>query len=135
MMMRDLLCLLLLCVLGVLSQPYPRFQHSSNTYLNNSFIDRGVISQESTLQCVTNHTPCCGAADGGWRDPQGAVVQEGVQGATDFYVTRTSSGMINLHRISGGASGMWRCDIPDSNGDMQMIYIYLGIDSTGELQK
>ena len=26
---------------------------------------------------------------------------------------------------------MWRCDIPDSNGVQQSIYIYLGTSKTG----
>ena len=126
-------CLLLLCVLGVCGQSYPRFQHNSDTYLNNSFIDRSIIGQDETaLQCVTDHTPCCNVSDGGWSDPQGAAVQTGIMGATDVYVTRSASGQINLNRITAGASGMWRCDIPDSSGVMQRIYIYLGNDTTGE---
>ena len=130
--MRELLCLLCMAVLSVHSQIYPRFEHSSNTYLNNSFIDRGVISQDSSaLRCVTDHTPCCNSGDGDWRDPQGVEVHEGISGATELYVTR-GTGTISLNRISGGSSGMWRCNIPDSSGAMQSMYIYLGNSSTGE---
>ena len=133
-MMELLMCLLLLmCVLGIHGQFYPRFQHNAVTYLNNSFIDQSIIGQnDSALLCVTDHTPCCDANDGGWWDPQGVVVQEEIMGATDVYVTRTSTGQIKLNRISEGASGMWRCDIPDSSGDTQRMYIYLGNGTTGE---
>ena len=138
--MRELLlCLLLLGVLGTHGQDYPQFQHlaldmqDTDMYPNNSFIDRGGIGQENfALRCVTDHTPCCDANDGGWWDPQGVAVQEGIMGATDVYVTRTTPGQIRLNRITAGASGMWRCDIPDSSGDTRSMYIYLGNEETGE---
>ena len=133
--MRELLvCLLLLTsVLGVCGQSYPQFQHNAVTYPNNSFIDWSDITQnDSALLCLTDRTPCCNASDGGWWDPQGVAVQEGIMGANDVYVTRTTSGQIRLNRISGVASGMWRCDISDSSGDTESMYIYLGNGSTGK---
>ena len=38
---------------------------------------------------------------------------------------------LEVNRRTGGSSGMWRCDIPDSNGVQQSIYIYLGTPITG----
>ena len=46
------------------------------------------------------------------------------------YVTR-GDGVVYFNRRRGGQSGMWRCDIPDSNGVQQSIYIYLGTSVTG----
>ena len=46
------------------------------------------------------------------------------------YVTR-GDGVVYLNRRKGGISGMWRCDIPDSNDVQQSIYIYLGTPDTG----
>ena len=128
-------CLLLCAVLGVQTQ-YPHFTHTTIDYLNNSFFEGASIGQQSQggspLQCRTNYTSCCTNNVGGWTDPAGDSVLEGVSGATDFYVTR-GNGVIYLNRISGGSSGMWRCDIPDSTGDIQSVYIYIGGDDTGEV--
>ena len=129
--MRWLVCLLLYCcVPEALGQTYPRLTHTGIVYGNNSFIDRGSINQNNPLICETDHTPCCNS-EGGWVDPEGMAVQEGVAGAASLYMTRTSSGAINLHRITGGLSGMWQCEIPDSSGQLQQLYIYLGGTTTG----
>ena len=45
-----------------------------------------------------------------------------------IYITR-ENGTVSLNRITGGSSGMWRCDIPDSSGVMQNMYIYKGTDT------
>lgn len=132
--MREVLICLLCAVLGVHSQ-YPQLNHDTNIYHNNSFIEGASIGQQSQggspLQCQTNYTSCCNN-NGSWTDPGGQPVHEGVSGATNFYVTR-GTGVINLNRISGGSSGMWRCDIPDSSGVMQSMYIYIGGDDTGKV--
>ena len=39
--------------------------------------------------------------------------------------------MVYLNRRTGGSVGLRRCDIPDSNGVQQSIYIYLGTRGTG----
>ena len=53
-----------------------------------------------------------------------------------IYVNR-GDGVISLHRKSGcndHTSGLWRCDIPDSSGEMQSLYIYISNDtSQGQL--
>lgn len=127
--------LLLWAALGVECQ-YPQLNHNSINYLNNSFIEGAIIGQQSQggspLRCLTNHTSCCTNNVGGWTDPEGNSVHEGVSGASDFYVSR-GAGVIDLNRISEGLSGMWRCDIPDSNGAMQSLYIYIGADDTGKV--
>ena len=132
-----MLSLLLVCMaaLSANCQTFPRFEQSTTTtptYPNNSFIDRGVIGQDgSALRCVTDRVGCCSPSEGDWTDPEGGDVFEGVTGASTVYVTRVT-GEVRLNRIMGGDIGMWRCDIPDSSGDLQMLYIYLGDSSSGE---
>ena len=51
----------------------------------------------------------------------GGEVHQGPDGGSNLYVTRGDG----VNRRTGGRSGMWRCDIPDSNGVLQSIYIYV----------
>ena len=134
------LCLLVvvLLVAGVSSQSYPRFEFRGDVLVNNSFIARGGESDEirireghnDSLHCVTDNPECCSNGQGDWYDERGRQVQQGSDGEGDLYVTR-GDGVVYLNRRRGGTSGMWRCDIPDSNGVQQSIYIYLGTPTTG----
>ena len=116
---------------------YPQFELGDRVLTNNSYIDRGGIGEgvDDSLRCVTDYSDCCtgsgaGSGVGNWFDIDGNEVHQGADGATDLYVTR-GEGVIYLNRITGGAIGMWRCDIPDSGGMIQSIYIYLGTPTTG----
>ena len=122
-----------LVVLAVNSQSYPRFEFRENVLVNNSFIFRGNTSegQNDSLHCVTDNSDCCNNGQGNWYDVTGGEVQQGPDGDSNLYVTR-GDGVVYLNRRRGGQSGMWRCDIPDSNGVQQSIYIYLGTSATGE---
>ena len=100
-----------------------------HTLPNNTFIyykDIGV--GERTLNCTTdNNISCCTDSNiGGWRDGRGDVFQHG---ATCMFVSR-ADGVIRLNRNSScnpWTPGMWRCDIPDANGEMQSLYGYIGM--------
>ena len=109
-------------------EPYPRFEFDGSVLFNNSFVNRRTIGvNNDALNCVTNNTDCCiDPEDGGWTDSADNTVQEGPSGDRDIYVTR-GTGVVSLNRISGGSAGMWRCDILDSDGVMQSIYIYTGV--------
>ena len=134
------LCLLVvvLLVAGVSSQSYPRFEFRGDVLVNNSFIARGGESDEirireghnDSLHCVTDNPECCSNGQGDWYDERGRQVQQGSDGNHSMYVTR-GNGVVYLNRRRGGVSGMWRCDIPDSNGVNQSIYIYLGTPMSG----
>ena len=111
------------------SQSLPYLKHDGPPLSNNSFIYYPDIGGEYlALQCVTNRENCCNESNtGGWRDWRGRPVHQGVDGVTCLYVTR-GDGVISLHRKSGctpDMSGLWRCDIPDSSGEMQSLYIYI----------
>ena len=121
------LCVVLAIVVLVQCQTYPRLEHKGNVLPNNSFIRRGLIREgNDALKCVTDDTNCCTDPDvGNWTNEIGGAVHQGASGATTIYVTRGDR-VVSLNRIKGGSAGMWRCDIPDSSGVMQSIYIYTG---------
>ena len=118
-------------VAAVNSQSYPRFEFRGDGLVNNSYILRPNIGvgHNDSLHCVTDNSDCCSNGEGNWYDRAGEVHQ-GPDGDSSLYVRR-GDGVIYLDRRRGGSSGMWRCDIPDSNGVLQSIYIYLGTDITG----
>ena len=94
--------------------------NNSLTWYND--IDDG----DYPLKCVTDNVNCCNEI-GNWRDWGGITVQEGDNGTSCLYVTR-GDGVISLNRKSGCTDhtpGLWRCDIPDSSGEMQSLYIYI----------
>ena len=123
-------------VAGVSSQPYPQFEFRGDVLVNNSFIVRGAPANigeghNDSLHCVTDNSDCCTNGQGNWYDETGGEVQQGSDGDSDLYVTR-GDGVVYLNRKNrGGSSGMWRCDILDSNGVQQSIYIYLGTPTSG----
>ena len=110
-------------------QSLPKFEHQRRSQPNNSYIYYYDIRDgDSSLRCVTDKVTCCNSSTvGGWRDEQGEPVYEGADGTSCVYVTR-GYGVISLHRkwgCSDHTSGLWRCDIPDSSGEMQSLYIYI----------
>ena len=111
------------------SQTLPHLQHYEHPLSNNSFIYYPDIlgDNDYALKCMTDNESCCNESNtGGWRDWRGTEVL-GEDGVTCLYVTR-GDGVIYLRRKSGctdHTSGLWRCDIPDSSGEMQSLYIYI----------
>ena len=126
-----ILLLLFALVAAVNSQSYPRFEFRGVVLVNNSYILWSNIGegQNDSLHCVTDNSNCCSNGEGNWYNATGEVHQ-GPDGGSSLYVTR-GDGVVYLNRRRGGRSGMWRCDIPDSNGVQQSIYIYLGTHITG----
>ena len=101
-----------------------RYFLSNNSYIYYNDIGDG----DRALKCMTDSDNCCNNTDvGGWRDESGRPAYQGADGTTCLYVTR-GYGVISLHRkrgCTGHTSGLWRCDIPDSSGEMQSLYIYI----------
>ena len=78
---------------------------------------------------MTDNVNCCNSSIvGGWRDEGGDPVYKGADGTSCLYATR-GYGVISLSRnrscTSDHTSGLWRCDIPDSSGEMQSLHIYI----------
>ena len=127
------LLLVFALVAAVTSQSYPRFEIRGNVLVNNSFIIRPRIGEghNDSLHCVTDNSDRCSNGEGDWYNETGGEIQQGSVGDSDrLYVTR-GDGVVYLNRRTGGISGMWRCDIPDSNDVQQSTYIYLGTPFTG----
>ena len=130
-----ILFILVSLVVTVSSQSYPRFEIREHVLTNNSFLVRGAPvnigeGHSDSLHCVTNNSDCCNNGQGNWYDVTGGEVQQGPDGDSHLYVTR-GDGVVYLNRRRGGQSGMWRCDIPDTNRVQQSIYIYLGTSAIG----
>ena len=137
MLSSETMCLIfysiLIALLGVVScQSLSQFEHGGRSLSNNSFIYYYDIGTgDLALKCVTDNVDCCNDTSvGNWRDVRGSPVQEGRDGTSCLYVTR-GDGEISLNRKSGctdHTSGLWRCYILDSSGDMQSLYIYISND-------
>ena len=134
-MICNILLVVLTLVAAVNSQSYLRFEFRGDILVNNSYILRGLErgigeGHNDSLHCVTDNSDCCSNGEGNWYTETGEEVHQGPDGNSYLYVTR-GDGVVYLNRRRGGTSGMWRCDIPDSNGVQQSIYIYLGTPTTG----
>ena len=110
-------------------QSQPQLKHSRHSLPNNSYIYYTDIRDgDQTLRCVTNNVNCCNSSDVvNWREETGTQVYEIENGTTCLYATR-GYGVISLNRnrsCSDHTSGLWRCDIPDSSGEMQSLYVYI----------
>ena len=121
-----------LVVLSILSSclSFPEFEYSNNPLPNNSFIWYPDIGDgDTSLNCVTDNEMCCNGSNvAGWRDERGRPFHQGVNGISCLYVTTGSDGVISLNRKLGCSDhtpGLWRCDIPDSSGEIQSLYIYI----------
>ena len=112
----------------------PWFVNGQKTLQNNSYIYYADISDgDNALKCVTDNPNCCTDSDGDWTDETGTVVhQGGPDDSSCLYVTRGYQ-EISLNRKSDcipDTSGLWRCDIDESNDEIQSIYIYISNDNT-----
>ena len=117
------------------------FELKNETHYNNSIVTLEDIGEQGVdaLLCKTNQTACCiqPSIIGNWFFPNGTRVPSGVVNDTtniqwDFYRNRGEM-VVRTHRRRGGVDGIYRCEIPDTAGVNQTIYIgvYQGI--TGEL--
>ena len=125
-----------LIFLSVSCKSLPQFEIRGEDFTNNSYIYYDVIHEKrNALKCVTNaELSCCtDVRFGNWRDATGMMVNEGIGGGFCLYVTR-GDGEISLNRRNSSdcvpESGLWRCDIPDSSGDIQSLYIYISRDTS-----
>ena len=89
---------------------------------------------DDALLCMTNLTACCQrpytGALGNWFFPNGTRVSSSGNN-WDFYRTRGQM-VVRLHHRRGGAEGIYHCEIPDTLGFIQTIYIGVYSASTGE---
>ena len=93
---------------------------------------------DDALLCITNRTACCrpshtgdmGLALGNWFFPNDSrVPSSGAQ--WDIYRTRGQM-VVHMNRRTGGVEGIYRCEIPDTFGFIQTLYIGVYSANTGE---
>ena len=89
--------------------------------------------EDCGLKCVADSDGCCHDTNvSNWRDERGELVQEEADDGSCLYVTR-GDGEISLNRRNSDCilpTGLWRCDIPDSSGEIQSLYIYICNDES-----
>ena len=100
---------------------------------NNSVIYYANILNESTpLQCFTDNNNCCSPNTGNWKTPAGQIANQEPDEDRCLYFTRGDR-VISLNRLGGCTlplTGLWRCDIPDSSGVTQSLFIFIGTSLT-----
>lgn len=110
---------------------------------NDTVLLSDIGERENALQCTTTQTDCCGFDENGNLDitnrrgqfyyPSGTQVPiRGEVGDDGLYRSRNYQ-YISLNRLSMALSapptGRYCCDIPDTNGMSQFIYINIGKSS------
>ena len=112
------------------TDPPLRFTLRGRTYINNDTVLITDIGEEDTaaLLCVTDSTECCGSPSpvGEFYYPDGSMVT--VRASGDSLYRNRGDGFIRLNRRNDALSplGKYRCNIPDSNGVTQNIYVNIG---------
>ena len=106
------------------------FYLKGELYSNNSVIsitDIGV--GHNALHCITDRQNCCRASDGGangtWFSSNGIeTVGNGRTSIADFSRSRRPSAvLLNRRNAATGPTGLYRCEVLDSEGDLQLVYI------------
>ena len=94
-------------------------------------------SDTQSLLCLTNRTDCCqppqspGGEIGNWFFPNGSQVLNKGYG-WDFHTNRGPS-VVRMHRRRGGVTGIYYCKIPDDNVGVQILYVGVYTNTTGQL--
>ena len=107
-----------------------KFILRNQTYLNNSIVALNDIGKgNNALLCVTDKLDCCkplnGPLQGEFYYTDGSAV--GYSQVNSLYRNRGPQ-VVRLNRRNGSVpalTGIYRCEIPDSNGTNQSIYINL----------
>ena len=100
-----------------------------NTYVDGDTVLITDIGEgdDAALLCVTDREDCCiYQFMGQFYYPDGSTVN--VRGSGDSLYRNRGDGLIRLNRRNNVLSplGRYRCDIPDSRGVVQSIYINIG---------
>ena len=103
-----------------------KFTLRGRTYLDGDTVLITEIGEgdDAALLCVTDNTNCCASQTiGEFYYPDGSVVN--VRGSGDSLYRNRGDGFIRLNRRNNALSplGKYRCNIPDSSGVFQNIYI------------
>ena len=94
-------------------------------------------SDTQSLLCLTNRIDCCRRpAIGHWYFPNVTYVPNKIINEYnlqwDFYRNRGPS-VVRMHRRRGGVTGIYCCKIPDDNSVVQILYVGVYTNTTGQL--
>ena len=95
---------------------------------------------DGSLQCITDREACCGgSSDGGtsgdWFLPrQDTALGDNASLSGDFSVGRRASVvMLSRRNAVTEPTGLYRCEVLDSKGALQSVYIGVYSDTGGEI--
>ena len=106
------------------------FELNGKVYNNNSFVSITDIGEDDeALLCKTDKIECCGTLPnrfGEFYYPDGSRVP--IRNRNDRFYRNRDEQKIRLNRRTGSVSptGVYRCEIPDSNNVMQKVFINIG---------
>ena len=110
-----------------------RLEWNGTEINNNSVVYYGNIRSGSTaLKCVTDNNNCCSPNTGNWMNQTGQIANQEPDQDRCLYFTRGDR-VMSLNRLWGcipPLAGLWRCDVPDSSGEIQSLFIYIGTTTT-----
>ena len=119
-MLPILVTVLLLSLVEVHSQTFPRLSFMGQTLANNSYVDLTLVGNDASgsdsVQCITDLTTCCnnthGSHRGDWYFPDGNS-RLPIPGGGDTFEQRIAQ-RVDLRRRNNPTSptGIYRCDIP-----------------------
>ena len=99
-------------------------------FMNDEIVNHGIvtitdITESEPLLFVTDRIDCCppgdsGVSNGQWYFSDESAVPEGSEG--NFYQT-SAFAAVRLHRTNGMTNGIFRCDIPDTVGNVHSRHI------------
>ena len=108
--------------------------HRESLVSNQSIVNLEDITGGSDLLCLTNTATCCRGRDTGstgvgfWYFPDGSVVPS--DNSNGLSRDRGTSFVALTHSGSGSPpSGLYRCEIPDSEG--QTVTLFAGVYRSG----
>ena len=114
------------------------FYLNGELYPNNSIVNIADIGVgPNALHCITDREQCCSSVDGGasgeWYLPREPVPVVGNEDS-DFSQTRVSSAvLLNRRNNDTSPAGLYHCDILDSSGVLQSLFIALYNATAGEI--
>ena len=103
------------------------FELKGKVYNNNSFVSINEIGEDDeALLCKTDKVECCGTVPnrfGEFYYPDGSRVP--IKRRNDRFYRNRDEQQIRLNRRAGSVSptGLYRCELPDSNNVMQKVFI------------
>ena len=105
---------------------------------NHGFVLLDDIGESpNSLHCLTDNTACCARAQspgggtlGDWYYPNGTAVPNNGW-MWEFYRNRGPS-VVRLNRRRGGVTGIYICEIPDTAGFAQTMFIGVYTADTGK---